>query len=51
MILEAVALLRSKPNPSDAEIVSGMNGHICRCGTYPRIVRAVHAAAGKGGRA
>jgi aerobic-type carbon monoxide dehydrogenase small subunit (CoxS/CutS family) len=51
MILGAVALLRSKPNPSDAEIVAGMNGHICRCGTYPRIVRAVHAAAQKGGRA
>ena len=51
MILGAVALLRSKPNPSDADIVSGMNGHICRCGTYPRIVRAIHRAAGKGGRA
>jgi aerobic-type carbon monoxide dehydrogenase small subunit (CoxS/CutS family) len=51
MILGAVALLRSNPNPSDAEIVSGMNGHICRCGTYPRIVRAIHAAARKGGRA
>jgi len=51
MILGAVALLRSNPNPSDAEIVSGMNGHICRCGTYPRIVRAIHQAAGKGGRA
>ena len=51
MILGAVALLRSKPNPSDAEIVAGMNGHICRCGTYPRIVRAVHAAATKEGRA
>jgi aerobic-type carbon monoxide dehydrogenase small subunit (CoxS/CutS family) len=51
MILGAVALLRSNPNPSDAEIVSGMNGHICRCGTYPRIVRAIHRAAGKGGRA
>ena len=51
MILGAVALLRSKPNPSDAEIVSGMNGHVCRCGTYPRIVRAIHAADGKGGRA
>ena len=51
MILGAVALLRSKPNPSDAEIVAGMNGHICRCGTYPRIVRAIHRAAGKGGRA
>jgi aerobic-type carbon monoxide dehydrogenase small subunit (CoxS/CutS family) len=51
MILGAVALLRANPNPSDAEIVSGMNGHICRCGTYPRIVRAIHRAAGKGGRA
>jgi aerobic-type carbon monoxide dehydrogenase small subunit (CoxS/CutS family) len=51
MILGAVALLRSNPNPSDAQIVSGMNGHICRCGTYPRIVRAIHAAAEKGGRA
>jgi aerobic-type carbon monoxide dehydrogenase small subunit (CoxS/CutS family) len=51
MILGVVALLRSNPNPSDAEIVSGMNGHICRCGTYPRIIRAIHAAAKKGGRA
>jgi aerobic-type carbon monoxide dehydrogenase small subunit (CoxS/CutS family) len=51
MILGAVALLRRTPNPSDAEIVAGMNGHICRCGTYPRIVRAIHAASKKGGRA
>jgi isoquinoline 1-oxidoreductase alpha subunit len=51
MILGAVALLHRTPNPSDAEITSGMNGHICRCGTYPRIVRAIHEAAGKGGRA
>jgi aerobic-type carbon monoxide dehydrogenase small subunit (CoxS/CutS family) len=51
MILGAVALLRGNPNPSDAEIVSGMNGHICRCGTYPRVVRAIHAAAKHGGRA
>ena len=51
MILGAVALLRRNPNPSEADIVSGMNGHICRCGTYPRVVRAVRAAAGKGGRA
>jgi len=50
MILGAVALLRHNPNPSDAEIASGMNGHICRCGTYPRVVAAVRAAA-KGGRA
>jgi aerobic-type carbon monoxide dehydrogenase small subunit (CoxS/CutS family) len=51
MIMGAVALLKKTPNPSDAEIVSGMNGHICRCGTYPRIVAAIHAAARKGGRA
>ena len=35
----------------EAEIVTGMNGHICRCGTYPRIVAAIQAAAKKGGRA
>ena len=51
MILGAVALLRKNPNPSEAEIAGGMNGHICRCGTYPRVVRAIRAAAGKGGRA
>ena len=51
MILGAVGLLKRNPNPSDAEIASGMNGHICRCGTYPRIVAAIRAAAGKGGRA
>ncbi|MBZ5725707.1 MAG: (2Fe-2S)-binding protein [Acidobacteriia bacterium] len=51
MILGAVALLARAPHPSDAEIVSGMNGHICRCGTYPRVVSAVRAAAKKGGRA
>jgi aerobic-type carbon monoxide dehydrogenase small subunit (CoxS/CutS family) len=51
MILGAVALLQQTPHPSEAEIVSGMNGHICRCGTYPRIVRAVEAASRKGGRA
>ena len=51
MILGAVALLRRTANPSEAEIVTAMNGHICRCGTYPRVVRAIRAAAGKGGRA
>ena len=50
MILGAVGLLRRTPHPSDAEIVSGMNGHICRCGTYPRVLAAIHAAAAKGGR-
>jgi aerobic-type carbon monoxide dehydrogenase small subunit (CoxS/CutS family) len=51
MILGAVGLLQRTPHPTDAEIVSGMNGHICRCGTYPRIVTAIRAAAGKGVRA
>ena len=51
MILGAVALLARTPHPSDAEIVSGMNGHICRCGTYPRVVKAIRQAAGKGARA
>ncbi len=51
MILGAVGLLQRTPHPTDAEIVSGMNGHICRCGTYPRIVAAIREASKKGGRA
>lgn len=51
MILGAVGLLQKNPKPTEAEIVAGMNGHICRCGTYPRIVAAIQAAAKKGGRA
>jgi aerobic-type carbon monoxide dehydrogenase small subunit (CoxS/CutS family) len=51
MIMGAIGLLGSNRNPSEAEIAAGINGHICRCGTYPRIIRAVRAAAGKGGRA
>lgn len=50
MILGAVGLLQRFPNPSDADIVSGMDGHVCRCGTYSRIVAAIHAAAHKGAR-
>lgn len=44
-IMSAVALLASKPNPSDADIDSAMAGNICRCGTYPRIRKAIHRAA------
>ena len=51
MILGAVALLQKNPHPTEADIVSGMNGHICRCGTYLRIVAAIQAAAHKGGHA
>jgi aerobic-type carbon monoxide dehydrogenase small subunit (CoxS/CutS family) len=45
MILSAVGLLNENRNPSEAEIVRFMNGNICRCGTYPRIVAAVKQAA------
>lgn len=45
MILSAVALLKRKPNPTSAEIMDGLDGNICRCGTYQRIVAAVGAAA------
>ncbi len=47
-ILSAVALLRKKPQPSDADIDEAMSGVLCRCGTYNRIRRAIHRAA-KGG--
>jgi aerobic-type carbon monoxide dehydrogenase small subunit (CoxS/CutS family) len=50
MILGAVGLLRKNPHPSEPEIAAGMNGHICRCGTYPRVVAAIQAVAQKGGR-
>jgi len=45
MIVSAVGFLESKPEPNREEIVSGMNGNICRCGTYTRIVAAVEKAA------
>jgi len=48
MIMGAVALLAKNPAPGEAEIIAGMNGQICRCGTYPRIVRALRLAARKG---
>ena len=45
-IMSALALLTEKPNPTDADIDGAMAGVICRCGTYPRIRAAIHAAAG-----
>lgn len=52
-IVAAVSLLNQNPNPTDDEIRQGMNGHLCRCGTYTRIFRAVQmaasAASGMGG--
>jgi len=45
MIMSALALLEDKPAPSRDDIVRGMNGNICRCGTYNRIVAAIEQAA------
>ncbi|MGO4885699.1 MAG: (2Fe-2S)-binding protein [Bryobacteraceae bacterium] len=45
MIVAGVALLRKIPHPSREDIVHHMNGNICRCGTYPRIVAAIQKAA------
>jgi isoquinoline 1-oxidoreductase alpha subunit len=47
-VMSAVALLEKKPRPTDADIDSAMSGNLCRCGTYGRIRRAIHAAGGKG---
>ena len=44
-LMSAAALLASKPNPSDADIDTAMNGNICRCATYLRIRQAIHRAA------
>jgi isoquinoline 1-oxidoreductase alpha subunit len=49
-IMSAVALLRDKPHPSDADIDAAMAGNICRCGTYERIRAAVKRAAEIGGK-
>jgi aerobic-type carbon monoxide dehydrogenase small subunit (CoxS/CutS family) len=43
--MSGVSLLGRKADPSSAEIVDGLQGNICRCGTYPRIVAAVRMAA------
>ena len=45
-IMSAVALLVKKSNPTDADIDDAMSGNICRCGTYQRIRKAIHRAAG-----
>jgi len=45
MIMTSVALLKKTPKPTDADIDSALGGHICRCGTYNRIRKAVYTAA------
>ena len=45
-IMSAVSLLNKTPNPTDAQIEAAMQGNICRCGTYPRIKKAIKTASG-----
>jgi nicotinate dehydrogenase subunit A len=47
MVMATIGLLRTTPDPSDAEIARLMDRNVCRCGTYPRIVRAVRLAAAR----
>jgi isoquinoline 1-oxidoreductase alpha subunit len=44
-LVSAAALLKAAPKPTDADIDAAMNGHLCRCGTYPRIRAGIHRAA------
>ena len=48
MIMSAAALLREKPKPTDGDVDRVLGEHVCRCGTYQRIRKAVHRAAGEG---
>ncbi len=45
MTIKACELLSKTPHPSEAQIRSAMNGHLCRCGTYPRIIKAIQRSA------
>ena len=51
MIMSAVALLKKNSSPSESDIVEFMDGNICRCGTYARIVSAIQKAANSGSAA
>ncbi|MCE0744922.1 (2Fe-2S)-binding protein [Acetobacter sicerae] len=46
-VMAAVGLLKTVPNPTDEQIDSAMSGNMCRCGTYMRIRKAIHLAAGE----
>jgi aerobic-type carbon monoxide dehydrogenase small subunit (CoxS/CutS family) len=45
MVIKAAELLSKTPQPTDQQVRTAMNGHLCRCGTYPRIITAIHRAA------
>jgi len=47
MLMSASALLNKNPKPSRDDVISGMNGNICRCGTYQRIIEAIQIATGQ----
>jgi aerobic-type carbon monoxide dehydrogenase small subunit (CoxS/CutS family) len=51
MIVTAAALLVKTPQPTEAQIRTAMNGHLCRCGSYPRVIKAIRRAAEKMGPA
>jgi aerobic-type carbon monoxide dehydrogenase small subunit (CoxS/CutS family) len=46
MIMSATALLRDNKSPNDEQMLGAMNGNVCRCGTYPRIIEAIKRASG-----
>jgi aerobic carbon-monoxide dehydrogenase small subunit len=50
MILNTVSLLETRPHPTDAEIATAIEGHVCRCCGYPRILKAIKRAAEAGSR-
>ena len=45
MIIKASELLSNNPHPDEAQIRTAMNGHLCRCGSYPRVIKAIQRAA------
>ena len=47
MVMSATALLHNHHAPTDDQIIDAMNGNVCRCGTYPRILAAIKRASGK----
>jgi aerobic-type carbon monoxide dehydrogenase small subunit (CoxS/CutS family) len=47
MVMATIGLLRANPNPSEQDIARVMDRNVCRCGTYPRIVRAIRLAAAR----
>ena len=49
MIIKATELLNNNPSPTEADVRAALNGHLCRCGTYPGLIRAVLRAADQGG--